>query len=105
MAFREDNLETFPGLDTPQDYTLSQGSGITTITFTGTATSLASDPNNSNIPVGGVVASVGSTGGLGYQPLVAAGGTAIVSSSIVSSFADSFVSADESANLEVFTSS
>jgi hypothetical protein len=67
------------GLDTPQDYTLSQGSGITTITFTGTATSLASDPNNSNIPVGGVVASVGSTGGLGYQPLVAAGGTAIVS--------------------------
>jgi hypothetical protein len=62
-----------------QDYTLSEGSGITTITFTGTATSLASDPNNSNIPVGGVVASVGSTGGLGYQPLVAAGGTAIVS--------------------------
>ena len=31
------------------------------------------------IPVGGVVASVGSTGGFGYQPLVAAGGTAIVS--------------------------
>ena len=66
-------------LQEDQDYTLSQGSGITTITFTGTATSLASDPNNSNIPVGGVVASVGSTGGLGYQPLVAAGGTAIVS--------------------------
>ena len=68
------------GLSTYSDYILSQGSGITTITFTGTATSLASDPNNSNIPVGGVVASVGSTGGLGYQPLVAAGGTAIVSS-------------------------
>ena len=67
------------GLSTYQDYILSEGSGITTITFTGTATSLASDPNNSNIPVGGVVASVGSTGGLGYQPLVAAGGTAIVS--------------------------
>ena len=67
------------GLSTYQDYILSEGSGITTITFTGTATSLASDPNNSNIPVGGVVASVGSTSGLGYQPLVAAGGTAIVS--------------------------
>ena len=68
------------GLSTYQDYILSEGSGITTITFTGTATSLASDPNNSNIPVGGVVASVGSTGGFGYQPLVAAGGTAVVSS-------------------------
>jgi len=67
------------GLSTFQDYTLSEGSGITTITFTGTATSLASDPNNSNIPVGGIVASVGSTGGLGYQPLIGAGGTAIVS--------------------------
>ena len=43
------------GLSTYSDYILSQGSGITTITFTGTATSLASDPNNSNIPVGGVV--------------------------------------------------
>ena len=62
-----------------QDYTLTGGSGITTISFTGTATSVAYDANNASIPVGGVIVSVGSTGGLGYQPLVAAGGTAIVS--------------------------
>ena len=66
------------GID--QDYSLSEGSGISSITFTGTATSIAYDPNNATIPVGGVIVSVGSTGGLGYQPLVAAGGTAVVSS-------------------------
>tara|TARA_R100000005_G_scaffold3959_3_gene2152 strand:- start:1559 stop:13723 length:12165 start_codon:yes stop_codon:yes gene_type:complete len=66
-------------LTSNQDYTLSEGSGISTITFTGAATSLASDPNNATIPVGGIIVSVGSTGGLGYQPLVAAGGTAVVS--------------------------
>ena len=32
-----------------------------------------------SIPVGGYIVSVGSTAGLGYQPLVAAGGTAVVS--------------------------
>ena len=63
-----------------QDYSLSEGSGISSITFTGTATSVAYDPNNATVPVGGVIVSVGSTGGLGYQPLVAAGGTAVVSS-------------------------
>ena len=62
-----------------QDYTLSEGSGISSITFTGTATSVAYDPNNSSIPVGGIIVSVGSTEGFGYQPLVSAGGTAIVS--------------------------
>ena len=67
-------------LTTNQDYTLTEGSGISSVTFTGTATSLASDPNNASIPVGGIIVSVGSTGGFGYQPLVAAGGTAIVSS-------------------------
>ena len=67
-------------LSIDQDYSLSEGSGISSITFTGTATSVAYDPNNATVPVGGVIISVGSTGGLGYQPLVAAGGTAIVSS-------------------------
>ena len=33
-----------------------------------------------NIPVGGVIVSVSSTDGFGYQPLVSAGGTVIVSS-------------------------
>ena len=67
-------------LTSNQDYTLSEGSGISTITFTGAATSLASDPNNATIPVGGIIVSVGSTAGFGYQPLVAAGGTSLVSS-------------------------
>ena len=66
-------------LSVNQDYSLSEGSGISSITFTGTATSVAYDPNNANIPVGGYIVSVGSTSGLGYQPLVSAGGTAVVS--------------------------
>jgi len=39
------------------------------------------DINVTDIPVGGVIVSVSSTGGLGYQPLIAAGATAVVSSS------------------------
>jgi len=66
-----------PGLN--YDYTMSEASGITTITFTGTASSVSYDPNNANIPVGGVIVSVGSTEGFGYQPLIGAGGTAVVS--------------------------
>ena len=61
------------------DYDLSENTGITSITFTGTATSSSYDINTSNIPLGGVIVSVGSTSGLGYQPLVSAGGTATVS--------------------------
>ncbi len=67
-------------LSVDQDYTLSEGlTGISSITFTGTATSEAYDPNSGSIPVRGMIVSVGSTGGLGYQPLVAAGGTAVIS--------------------------
>jgi hypothetical protein len=62
------------------DYSLSENLGITSITFTGTATSISYDPNNANIPVGGVIVSVGSSNGFAFQPLVSAGGTAIVSS-------------------------
>jgi len=69
-----------PGRD-PNDYLIEEtgSTGITTISFTGTASSIASDVNTSNLPVGGVIVSVGSTEGFGYQPLVAAGGTALVS--------------------------
>jgi len=63
----------------PRDYSLSENSGITSITFAGAATSVAYDPNNASIPRGGIIVSVGSTEGFGYQPLVSAGGTAIVS--------------------------
>ena len=64
----------------PGDYTLVEGAtGITSVQFTGSISSVTSDPNSSNVPLGGVIVSVGSTEGLGYQPLVAAGGTAVVS--------------------------
>ena len=62
-----------------QDYELVESPGITSVTFLGTASSVRTDPNASSLPVGGIIVSVGSTSGLGYQPLVAAGGTAIVS--------------------------
>ncbi len=68
------------GVHIPGDYTIIEGSvGITSIQFTGSIASVTSDPNSSNVPLGGVIVSVGSTEGLGYQPLVAAGGTAVVS--------------------------
>ena len=67
-------------LQTPtEDFVLSGIGATTTINFTGSATSISYDPNNANVPRGGIVISVGSTAGFGYQPLVSAGGTAIVS--------------------------
>jgi len=66
-------------LPVAEDYSLSEGSGISSITFSGAATSVSYDPNNASIPVGGIIVSVGSTEGFGYQPLVSAGGTAVVS--------------------------
>jgi len=53
------------------DYSLEEVSGVTTVTFTGNS--------ESTIPTGGVIVSVASTEGFGYQPLVSAGGTATVS--------------------------
>ena len=68
------------GVAVPGDYTLIEGAtGISSIQFTGSISSVSYDPNTANVPLGGVVVSVGSTEGLGYQPLVAAGGTAVVS--------------------------
>ena len=61
------------------DFTLRESVGITSIQYTGTIASVSYDPNTANVPLGGVVVSVGSTEGFGYQPLVAAGGTAVVS--------------------------
>ena len=57
------------------DYQLSEVSGITSITFTGTASSIANDVNTATVPTGGIIISVGSSEGLGYQPLVGAGAT------------------------------
>ena len=94
-----------------QDYSLSEGSGISSITFTGTATSIAYDPNNATVPVGGVIVSVGSTGGLGYQPLISAGGTAIVSSAgtitsiSIGNTGSGYRSGIQTVNVGVYTSS
>ena len=63
--------------------------GITSIVFSGIRTDIAdpnsilvseSDVNQNQIPRGGVIISIGSTGGLGYAPLVGASVTAVVGS-------------------------
>ena len=90
---------------------MSEASGISSITFTGTATSVAYDPNNANIPVGGYIVSVGSTSGLGYQPLVSAGGTAVVSvagtitSISIGNTGSGYRSGIQTVNVGVYTSS
>ena len=59
-----------------EDYDMvKESAGISSIFFTGTASSVTYDVNNANVPTGGVIVSVGSTEGFGFQPLVAAGGT------------------------------
>ncbi len=60
-------------------YVLAENSGITTITMTGNIPFPPYDVNISELPRGGILFSVGSTGGLGYQPLISAGATANVS--------------------------
>ena len=98
-------------LSVDQDYSLSEGSGISSITFAGTATSISYDPNNANIPVGGIIVSVGSTAGLGYQPLVSAGGTAVVSTAgTITSIAigrtgSGYRQGSQTVNVGVYTSS
>ena len=67
-----------PGLS--DQYVIEESSGISTITFQGTNTSpLGPDVGISSFPKGGIIVSVGSTKGFGYQPLISAGGTAVVS--------------------------
>lgn len=61
------------------DYGLVENTGITTIYFTGAKNRYAYDINTSSIPRGGIVVSVASTEGFGYQPQISAGGTTIVS--------------------------
>ena len=70
-----------PGsIDIGGNYTLAQTTtGITTISFTGTGSSVAGAPNVGTLPLGGAIVSVASTEGFGYQPLIGAGGTAVVS--------------------------
>lgn len=71
--------DIFQGPGLTYDYNLTETSGITSIRFTGTASSVSYDVNNASIPRGGIIVSVGSTQGFGYQPLISAGGTCNVS--------------------------
>ena len=66
----------------PGDYKLIAGGGQLQVGFGGPIAdpSITNDINVNNAPRGGIIVSVGSTEGFGYQPLVAAGGTALVSS-------------------------
>ena len=62
------------------DYSLKENLGITSISFSGFSSAFSPyDINTKNITRGGIIVSVASTGGFGYQPLVSAGGTAVVS--------------------------
>jgi hypothetical protein len=63
------------------DYKIEESAGVSTLGFTGNIAnySLTQDINVNRVPKGGVIVSVGSSNGFGYQPLVSAGGTAIVS--------------------------
>jgi hypothetical protein len=75
--------DVFQGPDSvffDSSYNLSENAGITTIKFVGSASSTKYDVNTASIPRGGIIQTVGSIQGFGYQPLVSAGGTAVVSS-------------------------
>ena len=72
--------DIFQVLGEQNNFTLSESTGITSITFDGTARNITNDVGLSTFPRGGMLVSVGSSAGFGLQPLVAAGGTAVVSS-------------------------
>ena len=61
------------------NYNISEQSGITSIAFIGSASSITYDVNTASIPKGGIIVSVATSSNYGYQPLVSAGGTAIIS--------------------------
>ena len=71
--------EIFQNSGVTENYVLTENAGITSITFIGTPKDIGYDVGISSFPRGGMIISVGSSAGFGYQPLVSAGGTAIVS--------------------------
>ena len=60
-------------------YDIEESAGVSTVRFSGIGISNGHDPNDSDIPLGGLIISAGTVSGFGYQPLVAAGGTVSVS--------------------------
>ena len=61
------------------NYTLEESSGQTKLFFYPSTQEVNDDINVTALPVGGVILSIGSTSGFGYQPLISAGGTATIS--------------------------
>ena len=68
-----------PGITVEEDYQLSESGGNTEMLFNGSAQTIGYDVGVSSFPAAGIIQSVGSTEGFGYQPLVAAAGTVTVS--------------------------
>ena len=75
-VFQTPNID---GQGITNEYSITEDAavGVTTISFTGTGSS-TSDVNVGTLPKGGIIVSVGSSEGFGYQPLVSAGGTVTV---------------------------
>ena len=78
------NVFQFPsdvtGIPAINAYSLEENLGITSIRFEGNAiANYENDINTTKLPRGGIIISIGSSAGFGYQSLVAAGGTAVVS--------------------------
>jgi len=75
-VFQTPNID---GQGITNEYTIIEDAtvGVTTIAFTGTGSS-TSDVNVGTLPKGGIIVSVGSSEGFGYQPLISAGGTVTV---------------------------
>lgn len=61
------------------NYRLIEDSGQTILQFNPSTQEVNDDINVTGLPAGGKIVSLGSTAGFGYQSLVAAGGTAIIS--------------------------
>jgi len=61
------------------NYQIFESGSISSIRFKGDQPAGDYDVNSGTLPRGGIIVSIGSTQGYGYQPLVSAGGTAIVS--------------------------
>jgi len=72
------------------NFTVIESVGVSSIVFSGVTTSggvfiSQSDLNQNQLPRGGVIVSLGSSGGLGYAPLVGASVTAILSGGVITS--------------------
>ena len=72
--------DIFQGPGESRDYKLIESAGITSAIINGVPQSVTHDVGISSFPRGGIILSVAvDSKGSGYQPLVAAGGTAVVS--------------------------